>query len=63
MMITLVVIAILRGRGKPSIIGVSRCDAADWILLGVLGVIAIIITLVAAKILAGEYQEKVAAGY
>jgi uncharacterized membrane protein YfcA len=63
MMTILIVITVLRGRGGPSIIGVKRCTAADWLLLCLLGICAISITLIAAKILAKEYEEKVAAGY
>lgn len=63
MMLALVIVAVLRGRGGPSIIGVRRCMFADWALLGLLGVVAIVITLIAAKIMVGEYQEKVSAGY
>ena len=59
MIISLIVIAVCRGRGKTSIVGITRCSFGDWFLLFVLIIIAVVITLITIKMLISEHAEKV----
>ena len=64
MLFILFILTLLRGPGsEPSLIGVVRCDALDWILFGTLIFLSIAITLLVIYILRKEYAEKKAAGY
>jgi hypothetical protein len=56
MIASLITITVLRGKGKESIIGVTRCEPADWALLGLLVLIGIGLTLRAVKVLGSEYE-------
>jgi hypothetical protein len=55
MIFSLIAITVLRGKGKPSLIGVTRCSAGDWILLALLVLIGIILTFLAIRVLKKEY--------
>ena len=60
----LVIIQVLRGSGtKPSLIGVERCDALDWVLFSILILSGVILTYVALKVNFAEYEKKVKARY
>ena len=54
----------LRGpAGKPSIIGVKRCDGLDFVFLSIILVGAIVLTVIAIIITQTEYKAKEEAGY
>ena len=64
MLVIMIVCMLLRGpASKPSMIGVERCDALDFIFLGIVLVGAVVLTAIAIKITAAEYEQKVGAGY
>ena len=64
MLLVMVVCMLLRGpSSKPSVIGVKRCDALDFILLGLVLVGAIIFTGIAIRTASTEYNRKVDSGY
>ena len=63
MIFSLITITVLRGKGKSSIIGITRCSMGDWALLFLLVSVGVILTLMAVKVLRNEYEEKVSAGY
>ena len=58
-LMTLVVVAVLRGGTEPSIIGVTRCSTGDWILFLALIFILVMVTLQATKVITTEYKEKI----
>jgi len=63
MMIILLFISLFRGNGEYSLIGVQRCSFADYGLLVVLFLIAIVLTIIGVKIFSKEYQAKVDIDY
>ena len=56
-------IALLKGNGSNSPIGVERCDELDWTLSAVLIVISSIFEIIAMIIVRQEYKKKIAANY
>jgi hypothetical protein len=58
MVVTLIVISLLRGKGDGKLAGVHKCSATDWFLFFLLISIAITLTIVAVIILKKEYREK-----
>ena len=64
MLLIMIVCMLLRGpASKPSMIGVERCDALDFVFLGIIFIAAIIFTFISVKITALEYNQKCDAGY
>lgn len=63
MMIILIVIQVVRGKGDGSEAGIIKCSAVDWFLFALLIVIGIVLTIFAIIIIKKEYQEKVEVGY
>jgi len=59
----LVILSLLKGSGKDSMIGVKRCDSLDWTLFGLLQVLCIIWTVVGIVVVKREYHEKIDVGY
>ena len=54
----------LRGPdSQPSIIGVERCDALDFVFLFILLVLSIGLTFVGVRIVSFEHQQKIECGY
>lgn len=58
MMIVLLLISLIKGKGDGSMVGVVKCSEIDWVLFGFLVAIAIIITGLGIFILNREYKEK-----
>ena len=64
MVAILLVTTVLRGSGvEPSVIGVTRCQAGDWGLLGVLILGGLLMTLLAVFMLRREYSYKKSIGF
>ena len=63
MLLFLIVISILRGSGKESIIDVKRCDDMDWILFFVLQGACFIFLILGIVVLKTEYAQKVECNY
>jgi len=63
MMVILLIISLFRGNGKTSIVGVERCTFADYGLLALLYIFAILATLFGVWIFSKDYKAKVDAGY
>ncbi len=63
MMIVLVIIQILRGKGDGSMAGIKKCSAVDWFLFFLLIFIGLVLTIIAIIIINNEYKQKVSAGY
>ena len=64
MLLTLLIINLLRGQGgSPSIIGIKRCQSADWVLFFILVFAAGCITLFTILKMRKEYAFKQQIGY
>jgi len=63
MLLVLLIISLIRGKGDGTMVGIKRCSTADWVFFGILILIAVIITGVALIILRKEYAHKVLIGY
>ena len=60
----LFLVQLLRGSGKePSIIGVTRCTAADWILYTSLILFSILMTIFSVWLQRNEYEYKKSINY
>jgi len=59
MLAIMIAVQLSRGPGfAPSIIGVSRCDSLDFILLAVLVIASVILTLLGVMVNQKEYERK-----
>jgi uncharacterized membrane protein YfcA len=64
-MVILIVLTLFRGDGKGlSVVGISKCSAADFVMILLLLIFVVVYTLYSIfKILLPEYKEKKEAGY
>ena len=52
-LIALVLVTVLRGsKSFESAIGIVRCSAVDWVILGVFGIVCLIVMVLAIRIVA-----------
>lgn len=63
MLITLIVISLLRGKGDGYMTGIKKCSGVDWFLFFMLIGIAILLLAIAVWYLRYEYRDKVRIGY
>ena len=64
MIFVLFLTSLLRGPGdKPSLIGVSRCDDADFAFFGCLIGLGLVFTIIGRAVVVSEYEQKKSLGY
>lgn len=63
MMVSLLVISIIRGKGDGSMTGIIKCSPVDWFLFVLLIAIGVVLTIVAVVLVRREYFQKCEVGY